>query len=389
MPFGNVNVDYSPCKSVGQLKSAALYMLGKQKQQIQNGVIKTESRLYTALGCDRDNFANCVMVTRKLNGKSYSRLLHNEILAHKMSISFHPDDNGKLDYDTAFSIAKEFADKFFYSKGYEVLLAVHTDRNHIHAHFLISNCNIETGKSYRRGQKELYEMSEFFGEQCLRYGLTNSVRENFYNRSEKISRDKETFAETQMKKRGAETFKDELREAIQIEIDDPKNKTFDDVIKSLYEDYSIECRVAGNTVSYRHPQYTDKNGKLVSVRGSKLGEKYTRKGIEYELTQKHTITAEQPAARQTAGRNSNGYSDSTNRNKGRIRPYPASPLGGTSGSGRQISNRNNAADFGRDVPTLDDFYERYRKQAERNEQQPAKPAERTERVPRKRSRRAR
>lgn len=28
MPFGNVNVDYAPCKAVGQLKSAELYMLG-------------------------------------------------------------------------------------------------------------------------------------------------------------------------------------------------------------------------------------------------------------------------------------------------------------------------------------------------------------------------
>ncbi len=30
MPFGNVKVDYKPCKSAGQLKAAALYMLGKK-----------------------------------------------------------------------------------------------------------------------------------------------------------------------------------------------------------------------------------------------------------------------------------------------------------------------------------------------------------------------
>ena len=27
MPFGNVNVDFKPCKSAGQLKAAALYMI--------------------------------------------------------------------------------------------------------------------------------------------------------------------------------------------------------------------------------------------------------------------------------------------------------------------------------------------------------------------------
>ena len=95
MPFGNVNVSYKPSKSVGALKSAAAYMLGRQKQQIEQGIKKTAEGLYTALGCDRDNFANNILVTRKLNGKSYSKHKENTILAHKMSISFHPDDNVK------------------------------------------------------------------------------------------------------------------------------------------------------------------------------------------------------------------------------------------------------------------------------------------------------
>ena len=49
MPFGNVNVAYTPCKSIGQLKSAALYMLGKKAEQVRNGTVKTSPELYTAL----------------------------------------------------------------------------------------------------------------------------------------------------------------------------------------------------------------------------------------------------------------------------------------------------------------------------------------------------
>ena len=45
----------------------------------------------------------------------------------------------------------------------------------------------------------------------------------------------------------------------------------------------VVLAVRGNTISYRHPQYKNKSGQLVSVRGSKLGEKYTVKGINYEL----------------------------------------------------------------------------------------------------------
>ena len=62
--YGNVNVKYAPCKSAAQLHSAADYILGKKKEQLSSGVIKTKSELYNAFGCNRDNFANSVLMTR-------------------------------------------------------------------------------------------------------------------------------------------------------------------------------------------------------------------------------------------------------------------------------------------------------------------------------------
>ena len=277
--FGNVNVDYKPCKSKVQLERAAHYILGKLPEQISEGIVKTAPNLYWGLNCDRDNFARDILMTRKLFGK---RETPKTNLAFKMSISFSPDDNDKLTYDEVFRIAKEFAEKYF--TGYEVLFAVHTDKPHKHVHFLVGNCHTETGKAYRRSQKDLYDMCEFFGEQCMQRGLTHSVRDSYFRDKENDSRDKETFAEKQMKAKGKETFKDELREVIRIECADPNNKTLEDVVNALMKHYHVECRVKGNTISYRHPNYTDKNGKLVSVRGSKLGDKYTVKGINYELT---------------------------------------------------------------------------------------------------------
>ena len=89
-----------------------------------------------------------------------------------------------------------------------------------------------------------------------------------------------------MKVKGKETFKDELCEVIEIELTDPNNHTLEDVVNVLMKHYNVECRVKGNTISYRHPNFTDKSGKLASVRGSKLGEKYTVKGIGHELREK-------------------------------------------------------------------------------------------------------
>ena len=275
--YGNVNVDYKPCKSQIQLDRASRYMLGELPEQQQAGVIKTAPHLCWEMNCDRNIYSCDILTTRKLFGKRDNKRTN---LAFKMSLSFSPDDNDKLTYEEVFNIAKEFAEKFF--DGYQVMFAVHTDKPHKHVHFLVGNCHIETGKAYRRSQKDLQTMCEFFGEQCMKRGLVHSVRKDYYN--ENPDRDKETFAEKQMKAKGKETFKDELREVIRIECADPNNRTLEDVVNAHMKHYHVECRVKGNTISYRHPNFTDKNGKLVSVRGSKLGDKYTVKGIKYELT---------------------------------------------------------------------------------------------------------
>jgi len=76
-----------------------------------------------------------------------------------------------------------------------------------------------------------------------------------------------------------------LREVIQLEVGNEENQTFQNVIAALRRKYGVETRIAGDTVSYRHPEYKDKNGNLISVRASKLGDFYTRKGITYELNE--------------------------------------------------------------------------------------------------------
>ena len=282
--FGNVNVKYSPCKSVAQLKSAADYILGKRKEQIAEGIVKTTTELYSAFGCNRDNFANSIIMTRKMYQKPYSRYKKKEILAQKMSISFHPDDNEKLTYEDAYKIAEQFAHEFFWSKGYEVLFAVHTDTEHIHAHFLVSNCNQKDGKSFRRGPKELVEMSKYFGEQCKELGLGNSVRDTFYNPEK--DREERTFAEHQIKKRGKLSFKDEIKTYIRLALNDSQTKSVQDVVDMLSEVYGMDIRWKGKTISYALPYDLNKGGKTKAVRGSKLGKRFTVEGIEQYLEQK-------------------------------------------------------------------------------------------------------
>jgi hypothetical protein len=303
----------------------------------------------------------------KLKNKSYTRLKEKDILAHKMSISFHPDDNNRLNYRMAFEIAKNFAEQFSHSKGHEVLFAVHTDTKHVHVHFLVSNCNINTGKSYRRNKKDLYEMSKYFGEQCLEYGLTNSVRENFYNHDLEQAKDRVCLAEKRMKERGVESFKDELREVVQQEIADPNNRTFEDVIRGLKTNWNVESRVAGNTVSYKHPEYKDKNGNSVSVRGSKLGDLYTVKGINYELNKKSKRKLKRTAEHDGIATGNQPFERSGFGNEGERQ----------AGSGGQIASGGFGVNHEPNIHDLDRFYDRYTRRVEEVEPEPVRTPKRT------------
>ena len=354
MAFGNVNIKYKPCKSVGQLKSAEKYMLGKRHDQIKAGVVKTAPDLYCALGCDRDNFANNILVTRKLHGKSYDKNKTDDVIAHKMSISFHPEDNRKLNYRMVFEIAQRFAEKFIADKGHEVLFAVHTDTPHKHVHFLVSNCNVNTGRAYRRNKKDLWEMSKYLAELCLERGLENSVREDFYNLDKEKQRDKITLPERKMAERGVETFKEELREVVRAEVADPVNRTFDDVVRSLWENWKVETRVAGNTISYRHPEYRNKNNELVSVRGSRLGDAFTRKGIENVINQKSQSIEHS--------------TDSADRSQTSVGANLVAERTGAAGLRGQVQADVDVRNDGAVSRGVDSFYERYRKSLKTNEQ---------------------
>lgn len=282
--YGNVKVNYSYCKSVAQLKSADDYILGRRKEQIADGVVKTQNHLYNAFGCNRDNFSNSLLMTRKMHDKKYSRYKQKEILAQKLSISFHPDDNDKLTYEDAYRIAEEFAREFFWSKGNEVLFAVHTDTEHVHVHFLVSNCNLRDGKSFRRGPAELKEMCSYFGEQCREHGLTHSYSDTYYVKDK--SRERCNFAEYQMKKREKLSFREEMKIYLRNAINTPETRTLEDVIRYVKKYFMMDVKLRGNTISYALPYRRKKNGETVSVRGKRLGERFTVSGITEYLEQK-------------------------------------------------------------------------------------------------------
>ena len=164
------------------------------------------------------------------------------------------------------------------------MFAVHTDTAHTHVHFLVSNCNVKDGKSFRRGPAELKEMCRYFGEQCRKRGLVHSYRDSYYVKDK--DRERQSFAEYQMKKRDKLSFREEIKVLLRNAMNRPENKTLQDVIDYAKVYYLMDVRLRGNTISYALKYRTDKKGKPMAVRGSRLGARFTVAGITEYLKKK-------------------------------------------------------------------------------------------------------
>ena len=137
--------------------SALLNYCAKNAKTIHDG-----RKLVTGVNCVARSAYNEMMNTKlrykKADGRMYYHLLQ----------SFHPEEN--LTPETAHEIALRFAEENF--SGYEVLVATHVDRNHIHSHMVINSVNAENGYKYHSDNKEIQRLRDSSDKLCLEYGLS-------------------------------------------------------------------------------------------------------------------------------------------------------------------------------------------------------------------------
>ena len=137
--------------------SALLNYCAKNAKTVHDGI-----KLVTGVNCVAQSAYKKMMNTKlrykKSDGRMYYHLLQ----------SFHPDEN--ITPETAHEIALRFAEDNF--PGYEVLVATHVDRNHIHSHMVINSVNAENGYKYHSDNKEIQRLRDSSDKLCLEYGLS-------------------------------------------------------------------------------------------------------------------------------------------------------------------------------------------------------------------------
>ncbi|MDE7137482.1 MAG: relaxase/mobilization nuclease domain-containing protein, partial [Ruminococcus sp.] len=76
-------------------------------------------------------------VWNKTGGRTYKHYVQ----------SFAPDE--EITPEQVHAIAKEFVERCPQFKGFEVLIATHQDREHIHTHFILNSVSFEDGHKFQ------------------------------------------------------------------------------------------------------------------------------------------------------------------------------------------------------------------------------------------------
>ena len=95
-------------------------------------------------------------------------------------ISWHKDE--QITSEQALEFGKEFAEKWF--SGFQTLVAVHKDKDHIHFHLVTNSVSYEDGRKLHNTRKDLERMKQLTNQMCRERGLTVAEKGKHFDGSQ-------------------------------------------------------------------------------------------------------------------------------------------------------------------------------------------------------------
>ena len=141
-------------QSRAAMRGVMLYVM-QEKKTAWDGV-----PLVSGVNCQLQSVYDDFLNTKLLYHKD------GEVMFYHMVQSF--PKGAEVDPVTAHAAALKLAE---YYEGYEVLVCTHTDREHIHSHFLINSVNFDTGKKLHIAKEQLQELQQRNDQVCMEFSL--------------------------------------------------------------------------------------------------------------------------------------------------------------------------------------------------------------------------
>lgn len=143
----------------GAMRNVLEYVLRDKK--VREGYVDITGP-YSGETINYDEVYQAWLREKKLWNKDSGRMYYHNI------ISFHKDE--KVSPEEVLELGRLFADKFF--PGFQNLIVVHQDKDHLHAHIVSNSVSFLDGHKYHQSNKTLKRQKEFTNDLCRERGLT-------------------------------------------------------------------------------------------------------------------------------------------------------------------------------------------------------------------------
>lgn len=220
----------------------------------------SDRKLIGGVNCIAESAYHEMISTKMMYGKTNGRMFYHLVQ------SFSPDEN--ISPETAHEIALKLAEQQF--PDYEVLVATHTDKAHIHSHFIINSVSCENGYKLRPAKDFIEQLRNVSDKLCTEYGLS------VLRPSRKQEKVKQMSSKEYRSAVRGESYKMRLAAAIDDAMATAQSK--EDFIRLMEaEGYGVLW-----TDERKYITYTAQDGKRCRDR-SLHEEKYLKENMEYEF----------------------------------------------------------------------------------------------------------
>ena len=241
-------------QTAGGMKNVLNYVSRKEK------TVSEDKRFVTGVNCSPETALDEMTATKNLYHKPDGRLYYHLVQSFPSGYEIEPE--------LAHKIAVELAEKAF--GKYEVVVATHIDREHIHSHLVLNSVSFEDGKKYHSNKESVEQLMKLSDEICQKYGV-----HVLDTPKKKMNRDYLSDSEYRSAKRG-ESFKWELMNVINQVMKQAKTKKqFCYLMKQ--QGYNVRWEDSRKYITYTCPNKR-------KCRDNKLhGDKYRKENMEYEF----------------------------------------------------------------------------------------------------------
>ena len=245
--------NYKRGQSTGCMGAVVRYTMQDKKTEFEG------QRLITGINCQPESVYADFMTTKRLHHKT------DGVLFYHMVQSFPKGE--AVDPVTAHAAALKLAE---YYEGYEVLVCTHTDRKHIHSHFLINSVNFDTGKKLHIAKEQLQELRQRNDQVCMEFSLPVFQPKDRKQKTKTMTvGEYHTAARGQSKKlQLMNIINDCMRHA-------SSREEFIALMES--EGYKVRWEASRRNITYTTPSGWQCRDRLL------FGDKYLKENMEYEF----------------------------------------------------------------------------------------------------------